>query len=105
MTKTLNFTLYPGPWRISDYSTWFRNDIRDLSQLCREFIGTNYSIDIIHLADDRQGAFHRGVHTTPAVLVELPCGRLKNLGGLSEAREFLQNRNFGQSLRAELDLV
>ena len=87
MTKTLNLTLYRSTPRLTDWSTWFRNDIRVLSDLCREFAGGAYSIDIINHAEQCQRAFHDGVHTTPTVLVELPCGRLQNLGGLPETRE------------------
>ena len=105
MTKTLNLTLYRSTPRLTDWSTWFRNDIRDLSDLCREFAGGAYSIDIINHAEERQRAFRDGVHTTPAILVELPCGRLQNLGGLPETREFLQNRKLEQSVSADLDLL
>ena len=96
MTKTVNFTLYSGARRMTDWSTWFRNDVRDLSDLCREFTDGDYSIDIIRHAEERQRAFRAGVFTTPAILVELPCGRLQNLGGLPETKEFLQKRQLEQ---------
>lgn len=105
MTKSLNFTLYSGPRTFTNVSTWFQNDVRELSDLCREFVGDYYSIDIVNLIDHRQRAFRAGVHTTPAVLVELPCGRLQNLGGFSETKRFLQNWKSEKSLPPALNLL
>ena len=84
----LNFTLYLD-------STFPRNlwanDIRSLTRLCQQFEVGHYSIDIVHLAADRQRAFHDGVITTPTILLEQEGGRKKNLGNLAETEKFFKS--------------
>ncbi len=85
MTKCLNFTLYSG-------RHWFRrwqNDVRRLSRICHEFAGPHFSIDIIHIEEEGRRAFHDGVMTIPAILMELPCGRKQMLGGFDETEKYL----------------
>lgn len=86
MSARLNFTLYSG----RRLFPWSQNDVGRLSKICREFAGTDYSIDIIHIEDERRRAFHDGVVSAPSVLLELPCGRRQNLGGFKETKEFLR---------------
>ena len=85
----LNFTLYLD-------STFPRNlwtnDIRKLTKLCQEFGGGHYSIEIVHLANERQRAFRDGVLTTPTILLEQGNGRKQILGNFQETELFLQSR-------------
>lgn len=85
----LNFTLYPN----SSFprSIW-RNDIRRLTQICQRFAGGHYSIEIIHLAEDRQRAFHDGVFATPTIILEVEGGRKNILGNLVDTEKFLKSR-------------
>ena len=84
----LNFTLYLD-------STFPRNlwanDIRSLTRLCQRFEVGHYSIDIVHLATDRQRAFHDGVINTPTILLEQENGRKTILGNLAETEEFFKS--------------
>src|SRR5215204_2380256 len=84
----LNFTLYLD-------STFPRNlwanDIRSLTRLCQQFEVGHYSIDIVHLATDRQRAFHDGVMNTPTILLEQENGRKTILGNLAETEEFFKS--------------
>jgi len=84
----LNFTLYLD-------STFPRNlwanDIRSLTRLCQQFEVGHYSIDIVHLAADRQRAFHDGVINTPTILLEQENGRKTILGNLAETEEFFKS--------------
>ena len=88
MSACLNFTLYSG----RRFFPWSQNDVGRLSKICREFAGPHYSIDIIHIEEERRRAFHDGVLTTPAILLELPCGRKQMLGGFVETENFLRVR-------------
>ena len=90
MSECLNFTLY------SDNrfpSTWWRNDVQNLTRMCQEFAGGHYSIEIVHMAEDQQRAFHDGVLTTPTIMLEMEGGRKQNLGNFVETKEFLKLRN------------
>ena len=87
MPTCLNFTLYCDN---GFPSNWWRNDVRDLSQICQEFAGAHYSIDIVHFADERRRATHDGVVKAPAVLLEREDGSRQNLGSFKEAREYLR---------------
>jgi hypothetical protein len=84
----LNFTLYLD-------STFPRNlwanDIRSLTRLCQQFEVGHYSIDIVHLAADRQRAFHDGVINTPTILLEQENGRKKILGNMAQTEEFIKS--------------
>ena len=84
----LNFTLYLD-------STFPRNlwanDIRSLTRLCQQFEVGHYSIEIVHLAGERQRAFHDGVFTTPTILLEQEGGRKKILGNMAETEEFFSS--------------
>ena len=87
MSPCLNFTLYSdhrAPWN------WWRNDVRKLTRLCQELAGGHYSIDILHLEQERERAFHDGVYAAPAILLELASGRKQNLGNFTQARKFLE---------------
>jgi hypothetical protein len=88
MSACLNFTLYSG----RRFFPWSQSDVSRLSKICREFAGPHYSIDIIHIEEERRRAFRDGVLATPAVLLEMPCGRRQNLGGFDETEEFLRER-------------
>ena len=98
MSTCLNFTLYSdhrAPWN------WWRNDVRKLTRLCQEFGGGHYSIDILHLAQEPERAFHDGVYAAPAILLELAGGRRQNLGNFSQARKFLERLNAQSSFLEE----
>jgi len=86
MTSSLNFTLYSGTRRFP----WKESDVRRLSKLCGEFLGSNYSIDIIQIAEERRRAFRDGVTESPTVFVELPCGRKHKIGGFVETEKYLR---------------
>src|SRR5687768_12105817 len=77
MSACLNFTLY---CENSFPSNWWRNDVRELSRICQEFAGGDYSIEIVHLREERRRAMNDGVVTTPSVLLERKDGRKQNLG-------------------------
>lgn len=83
----LNFTLYLDS--TFPRNLW-RNDIRSLTKLFEQFSVGHYSIDIVHLANERQRAFHDGVVTTPTILLEQDCGRKKILGNLADTEQFLR---------------
>jgi hypothetical protein len=84
----LNFTLYLD-------STFPRNlwtnDVRRLTKLCQEFGGGHYSIEIVHLANERRRGFHDGVFTTPSILLETTGGRKQLLGNFIETELFLKS--------------
>jgi hypothetical protein len=84
----LNFTLYLD-------STFPRNlwanDIRSLTELCQRFDVGHYSIEIIHLANERQRAFQDGVINTPTILLEQEGGRRKILGNLTQTEAFFNS--------------
>ncbi len=88
MSACLNFTLYSG----RRWFRWWQNDVRRLSGICREFAGPHFSIDIIHIEEERRRALHDGVRSTPAILLELPCGRKQMLGGFDETEKYLSER-------------
>ena len=87
MSACLNFTLY---CENSFPSKWWRNDVRDLSRICEEYAGDHYSIDIVHVPEERKRALHDGVVNTPAVFLERKDGRRQNLGNMKDARKYLQ---------------
>jgi hypothetical protein len=89
MSACLNFTLYSG----RRFFPWSQSDVSRLSKICRQFAGPHYSIDIIHIEEERRRAFRDGVLATPAVLLEMPCGRRQNLGGFDETEKFLRERD------------
>ena len=84
----LNFTLYLD-------STFPRNlwanDIRSLTRMCQQFEVGHYSIDIVHIAADRQRAFHDGVINAPTILLEQENGRKTILGNLAETEAFFKS--------------
>lgn len=84
----LNLTLYPNS--TFPRSLW-KNDVRTLSQLCHQFAGGHYSIEIIHLAEEPKRAFHDGVFTTPAILLETKGGRKQMLGNFAQTEKFLKS--------------
>ena len=61
-----------------------------MSRICQEFAGKHYSIDIVHLREERKRAMHDGVISTPAVFLERADGRKQKLGNLKDARKYLQ---------------
>ena len=63
--------------------------MKNLTKMCQEHAGGHYSIEIVHMAEDRQRAFHDGVLTTPTILLEREDGRKQNLGNLAATKEFL----------------
>lgn len=67
--------------------------MRNLTRMCQEFAGGHYSIEIVHMAEDQQRAFHDGVLTTPTIMLEVEGGRKQNLGNFVETKEFLKLRN------------
>lgn len=83
----LNFTLYLDS---SFPRSLWTNDIRNLTKLCQQYAGSHFSIEIIHLANERQRAFHDGVVTTPTVLLEAESGRKQILGSMDETERFLK---------------
>ena len=82
----LNFTLYLNS--TFPRNLW-RNDIRSLTKLCHQFEVGDYSIEIVHLADEPRRGFHDGVFTTPTILVEQENGRLEVIGNLAETGRYL----------------
>jgi hypothetical protein len=88
MTTCLNFTLYSGTRKFP----WRENDVSRLSKLCQQFVSSDYSIDIIEIAEERRRAFRDGVTDSPAVLLELPCGRRHMIGDFRETEKYLRNR-------------
>jgi len=82
----LNFTLYLN----SSFprSIW-RNDIKSLTKLCQQIVG-DYSIEIVHLADQKRRAFHDGVFSTPTILLEQACGRRQILGDMADTERYLK---------------
>jgi hypothetical protein len=85
MTTCLNFTLYAGTKRFP----WSESDVSQLSKLCHRFLKSNYSIDLIWIAEERRRAFRDGVTDSPTVFLELPCGRKHNMGGFVETEKYL----------------
>jgi hypothetical protein len=85
MTTCLNFTLYSE----KRFLSWLQTDLERLSKLCHKLAGPHFSIEHIKMADERQRAFHDGVIDAPAILVEMPNGRRRNLGGFEETERFL----------------
>jgi len=97
MTTSLNFTLYSGTRRFP----WKENDVRRLSKLCGQFLRSNYSIDIIRIAEEPRRAFRDGVTHSPTVFLELPCGRKHKIGGFVETEKYLRlNHNTADEIRA-----
>jgi hypothetical protein len=95
MTTCLNFTLYSE----KRFFSWLQTDLGRLSKLCHRLAGPHFSIEIIQMAEERQRAFHDGVMATPAILVEMPDGRRRKLGGFEETEKFLNglDRNLLQN--------
>jgi len=88
MASSLNFTLYSG-------KRFFQRqdcDIKKLSKLCRDFVGLNYSIDIVQVEDEPRRAFLDGVSETPAIFIEVVGRRKENLGGFAAAEKYLSAR-------------
>jgi hypothetical protein len=83
----LNFTLYLN-------STFPRNlwtnDVRSLTKLCQQFDLGDFSIEIVHLADEPRRGFHDGVFSTPTILLEQKNGSRRILGNFSDTEEYLQ---------------
>ena len=90
MNSSYSFTLYLDDRLLS---TWRPNEVGMLARLCEKFAGTDYSIEIRRVKDDRQRAFHDGVVTTPAILLELNGGRKKLLGSFAEAEKYLERNS------------
>lgn len=93
MPTCFKFTLYcekrfPG--------NWWRDDIRELSNICRELSGGAYSIEIVHLREERRRAFLDGVVTAPSVLLEGKDGRKMNLGSLEDTRRYFVRMKSGE---------
>jgi len=96
MTASLNFTLYSGTRRFP----WQENDVSGLSKLCGQFLGSNYSIDIIRTAEEPRRAFRDGVIESPTVFLELPCGRKHKIGGFVATEKYLRlNHNAVDEIR------
>jgi hypothetical protein len=81
-----NFTLYLDS---SFPRSLWKNDIRHLTKLCQRFNLDNYSIEIVHLADEPRRGFHDGVFTTPTILLEQENGRRQILGNFAETEQYL----------------
>jgi hypothetical protein len=88
MTTCLNFTLYSE----KRFFSWLQSDLGRLSQLCHK-LSPHFSIELIRLAEERQRAFHDGVTVAPAILVEMPDGQRRNLGGFDQVEKFLTDLN------------
>jgi hypothetical protein len=87
LNPSLNFTLYPRRRTLP----WVDNDVRRLAKLCNQFLGANFSIEIVQLAEEGRRASRDGVVAAPAILVELPCGSRHNIGGFQEAEKYLRH--------------
>ena len=82
----LNFTLYLNS--TFPRNLW-RNDIRSITNLFQQFKVGDYSIEIVHLADEPRRGFHDGVFTTPTILVEQENGRRQLIGDLADTERYL----------------
>jgi len=87
MASSLNFTLYSSK-RLFSFG---RNDLTKLSKLCREFVGTHYSIDIVQVEQEPRRAFLEGVITTPSIMVQAPGERRMCIGGFTATEEYLKS--------------
>ena len=90
----LNFTLYLDS--TFPRNLW-RNDIRSLTKLFADFSVGHYSIEILHLANERRRAFRDGVIQTPTILLEQESGRKKILGNMAETEQFLRLVNLART--------
>ena len=90
----LKFTLYLDS---SFPRKLWRNDLRSLTRLFQEASLGHYSIEILHLANERQRAFHDGVVHAPTILLEQPCGRKKILGNPADTQQFLKLLNLART--------